>query len=219
MSLTIATLVLLSAPFAAAPKGTDIDCAQCRAVCKSGSVYPDGERPDMPAAEVRHKTTDAKRAFEEAKQNDPGFGGGDVMRAVDNYRRAVLLDPDNSQYRNHLAAALLASGNNDEAIHNLETAIRLVPGESKYLVNLGYAWHRRGDEQRALLHYMRALILDPKNTRARLFAGYALEYFGLNTEAATEFRRVLRQDPDNGGANAGLRRLGVTLEEPAPRAP
>jgi Flp pilus assembly protein TadD len=198
----------LSVFVAAAPAYADIDCAQCRAICLEPRRYPDELNPDSGVA-VRHRTPEARAAFEEGRTNDPGLGGKDARLAVDAYKRAVKLDPENSQYRNHLAAALLTTGQADEAVYNLEQALRLVPSEPKYFVNLGYALHRKGDEQRALVWYMRAMALDPKDTRARLFAGYALEFLGLQQEAVMEFRRVLAQDPGNKAADTALRRLNV----------
>ena len=207
----IAAFALLAATGAAA----DIDCAQCRAICKADKRYPDELNPETGVA-VKHRTPEARTAYEDGRANDPGFGGKDARRAVESYKRAVLLDPENSQYRNHLAAALLTTGNADEAVYNLEQAMRLVPSEPKYFVNLGYALHRKGDEQRALVWYMRALVLDPRDARARLFAGYAMEILGLGHEAVIEFRRVLQQDPDNKGAQTALKRLNVPLSTPPP---
>jgi tetratricopeptide (TPR) repeat protein len=209
---------------AAAP----LDCAACREVCRNRS-YPDNARPDLRSGGLLHRSPEARAAFESGVAADPGLGGTDARRAVDAYKNAVLIDPDNAQYRNHLAAALLTSGVYPEAIYNLEKAAALIPTEPKYIVNLGYAWHRAGDEQRALVWYMRALIIDPGDGRARLFAGYALELLGMPTEATLEFRRVLLQDPGNVGARTALARLGKPvpaftsppmLEDPAgPTAP
>ena len=190
-----------------------IDCAQCRAVCSGkGQAYPDDLSPESPSADVKHRSADAQAAFLDARRKDPAFGGRDLKGAVDGYKRAVLLDSDSSQYRNHLAGALMAAGNLDEAVYNLEQAAKLVPSEPKYLVNLGYAHHRRGDETRALLYYLRALMLDPKDVRARLFAGYALELLGYTQDAALEMRKVLLQDPKNEGAKRALQRLGVAQD-------
>ena len=181
--------------FVASAAAADIDCAQCRAVCRVERRYPDELSPDVGIA-IRHRTPEAQLVFEDGKANDPAFGGKDARRAVESYRKAVVIDPENSQYRNHLAAALLTTGRADEAVYNLEQALRLVPSEPKYFVNLGYALHRKGDEQRALVWYLRALVLDPRDGRARLFSGYAMEILGMDQEAVLEFRRVLQQEAD-----------------------
>lgn len=187
-----------------------IDCAQCRAVCSEGpgKSYPDDLSPESPSNDVKHRSAEAQAAFTDARRKDPAFGGKDLAGAITAYKRAVVLDGDSSQYRNHLAGALMATGNHEEAIYNLEQAAKLVPAEPKYLVNLGYAHHRKGDEVRALVYYLRALMLDPRDVRARLFAGYALEILGYAQEAALEMRKVLNQDPKNEGARKALLRLG-----------
>ncbi len=201
---------------AAAAARAGIDCAQCRAVCKEGAKpYQDDLGAD--AVEAAHTNKDATAAFTDGRRKDPAFGGADVGGAVEAYKRAVILDNDNAQYRNYLAAALLWAGRVDEAIYNLEQANGLVPSEPKFVVNLGYAHHRKGDETRAMLYYSRALMLDPRNLRARLFLGYALELMGYRDEAVTELKKVVVQDPANEGAKHALRRLGVVIV-PAPIA-
>jgi tetratricopeptide (TPR) repeat protein len=206
LALACVSSIIALAPAAAA----QIDCAQCRATCSPGArTYPEELSPESPKKAVKHKSPDAEAAFLDARRKDPAFGGPDAAGAVQGYKRAVLLDGDNSHYRNHLAGALLLQGSLEEAIYNLEQAVRLGPAEPKYLVNLGYAHHRGGDETRALLYYMRALMLDPRDVRARLFAGYALEILGYPQEAILELRRVLNQDPQHEGARRALARLGA----------
>jgi cytochrome c-type biogenesis protein CcmH/NrfG len=212
-----ATRVLLAlavsvVSLAALPAQAVVDCAQCRAACQT-SRYPDDERTEL-RGDVKHTSADAEAAFTDGMRADPGLGGSDARRAVAAYKRAVSLDGTNPAYRNHLAAALLATGNASEAIYNLERAVSSAPGTAKYLANLGYAYHRGGNEQRALVWYTRALALDPLDVRARLFLAYALENLGLPEEALTEFRLILTQEPHHTGALAGLRRL-----KPAPVTP
>ncbi len=188
-----------------------IDCAQCSAVCakdkRATRGYPDDLRPEELTARVAHKTPEAQAHFVDAQRRDPSFGGSDLDGAIRSYRQAVQVDPQNAQYRNYFAAALMQQSAYDEAVYNLVEAVKLVPAESKYVVNLGYAYHRQGDELRALVQYMRALMLDPRDVRARVFAAYALESLGLVDDAALEFKRVLAQDPKHEGAKRGLQRL------------
>ena len=202
----------------------EVDCAQCRSVCTAQRAqqrpYPEELGPEPPSSTLKHKSPEAEAAFTDARRKDPAFGGRDLRGAIASYRRAVAADPDSSQYRNHLAGALMAAGDVDDAIANLNEAVRLVPSEPKYLVNLGYAHHRRGDETRALLYYMRGLMLDPRDVRARLFSGYALEILGYNDEAILELKKVLNEDPNNEGARRALTRLGaLTPGPPPPPAP
>lgn len=201
--LAVAVFAVVAAPGRAAP-----DCAQCRAVCSVQRVYPEERSPELLPA-VKHRSAEAESVFLRARAKDPAFGGNDVNAAVQSYKKAVLLDGANAQYRNYLSGALMLAGKYDEAIFNLEQAMRLVPAESKYVVNLGYAHHRRGDETRALVYYSRALILDPSDLRARLYLGFALEMLGYPEEAILELKKVAAIDPQNEGARGALARLGV----------
>jgi tetratricopeptide (TPR) repeat protein len=206
-ALAVAALLVASS----SPARAQIDCAQCTAVCKvqkgKGGGYPDDLKPEELSARVVHKSADAQALFVDAQRRDPSFGGSDLDGALRSYRAAVKVDGENAQYRNYLAAALMAAGQVDEAAHNLAEASRLVPSEAKYVVNLGYAYHRQGDETRALVQYLRALMLDPRDVRARVFAAYAMETLGLNEEAALELKKVLAQDPAHEGAKRALARL------------
>ncbi len=211
------SLVLL----AAAPARAQLDCGQCRAVCaQPSSGYPagfalEGPGPTQPRA-------DAAAAFAAARALDPAFGGDDLAGAVVGYKRATILDGDSAWYRNHLAGALIASGNVDEAVYNLQRAIALVPSDGKYLVNLGYAYHRQGDEVRALVYYQRGLMLDARDLRARTLTAFALDTLGYHSEALLEFKKVLLQDPRNAVALAAVARLQAqpfTAEQNAPPAP
>ncbi len=213
---SVVVLVAATATFSV-PAVADVDCAQCRAAC-STKGYPGDDRPELRSNDIRHISIDAEVAFNEGARYDPGLGGNDPQRAADGYKRAVVLDPANAIYRNHLAAALMAANKVPEAIYNLDRAVTLAPGEAKYLVNLGYAHHKNRDEQRALVWYFRALALDPLDARARLFAGYALESLGMKQEAVSEYRRVLLQEPTNAGAQQGLARLKAPVAAPPPAA-
>ncbi len=219
------TAAILLSALVCAGAHAEIDCAQCRAVCKAGKDpkhYPEELGPESPTTPTRHKSAEAEAAFNDARRRDPAFGGRDLRGAIAGYKRAILLDAENSQYRNHLAGALMAAGELDEAVYNLEQATKLVPSEPKFLVNLGYAHHRRGDETRALLYYLRALMLDPHDIRARLFSGYALEILGYTDEAILELKKVLNQDEQNEGARRALARLGARpppVGQPPPPPP
>src|SRR4051812_43159751 len=98
----------------------DVDCAQCRAICEANAQkkYPEELGPESPSAPMKHKTADAEAAFVDARKKDPAFGGGDLLGAIVGYKKAIALDADNSQYRNHVAGALMAAGQTDEAIYN-----------------------------------------------------------------------------------------------------
>ena len=107
LALLSLTSMMMTSTVASAAQ--PLDCASCRERCQNRS-YPDNARPDLRSGGLVHRSPEARAAFEAGVSVDPGLGGTDARRAVDAYKQAVLIDGDNAPYRNHLAAALLATG-------------------------------------------------------------------------------------------------------------
>ena len=82
------------------------------------------------------------------------FGRGrnpdDLALAVKNLRQAVSLDPGLTPALRALGAALMASGNTDEAIGVWEKAVAANPKDDLSTYNLGLAYLKKGDKARAL---------------------------------------------------------------------
>ncbi len=69
---------------------------------------------------------------------------GDRALALQHFRRAVELDPDNAAARWQLGRALLEDGRTDEAVSALEAAHRLDPESSDYRRTLADAYEKAG---------------------------------------------------------------------------
>jgi superkiller protein 3 len=82
------------------------------------------------------------------------FGRGrnpdDLALAVKNLRQAVSLDAGLTPALRALGAALMASGNTDEAIGVWEKAVAANPKDDLSTYNLGLAYLKKGDRARAL---------------------------------------------------------------------
>ena len=92
---------------------------------------------------------------------------GNVVEAVNNFRRVVLKRPYNARDRYNYALALSKSGDPDWALVNCETGIRFSPRDPDlhYLRGVILVRQKRYDEARAA--FKRALDLDPGYTDAR----------------------------------------------------
>jgi tetratricopeptide (TPR) repeat protein len=104
---------------------------------------------------------------------------GDVARAERSYRRAIALEPEYWEARQHLSTILFASGRADEAIAQAKESIAIRA--------------RLADGRR----------IDFADDQARL--GDALRQLGRFDEAAAEYRAVLRTRPGHERARRGLR--------------
>jgi arylsulfatase A-like enzyme/Flp pilus assembly protein TadD len=91
------------------------------------------------------------------------FGRGrdpdDLILAVKNLRQAVSLEPALNPALRGLGAALMASGNIDEAIAAWEKAVAANPQDDFSTHNLGLAYFNKGDKARALRCFEKYLDL------------------------------------------------------------
>lgn len=88
--------------------------------------------------------------------------GADVW-TVSSYQRAILLDPQNPQYRLNLGGVYYSFNNFDEALKFFEQAIAIKPDWNNGHYNVAWAAFQKGDYQRAVNEMQNVLLLiDPK---------------------------------------------------------
>jgi arylsulfatase A-like enzyme/Flp pilus assembly protein TadD len=78
---------------------------------------------------------------------------GTLEEAIQNYRRAVELEPEYGAAYNSLGVALKEAGFIDEAISNWEKAFDLRPDVGYPLLNLGLAYLEKGNKSKALDYF------------------------------------------------------------------
>jgi arylsulfatase A-like enzyme/Flp pilus assembly protein TadD len=76
-----------------------------------------------------------------------------LEKSIDNYQRAVELEPDYGAAYNSLGVALKEAGRIDEAILNWERAFELRPDVGYPLLNLGLAYLEKGNKVKALEYF------------------------------------------------------------------
>jgi tetratricopeptide (TPR) repeat protein len=108
-------------------------------------------------------------------------------KAIIAFRRAVDLAPDNTKYRNNLAAALVDAGRYQEAYNEFSASNAAAVAH----YNLAYLLQQKGEHAEAERHLREALAIDPGLTPAR--------------EMLTQFGRPSAQARP------------TTIEQPAPR--
>lgn len=122
-------------------------------------------------------------------------------------RRALEVDPDNTDALYELASMFRVLRRYDEALELLERHRRLVPGDFLVLADIGRCLSglQRYAEAESVLR--RALEgLDDANTRYDL--GFALDRLGRLSEAIAEYRAALARNPNHLDS---LNNLGVAL--------
>ncbi len=135
---------------------------------------------------------------------------GEDDRALEAYRRAMAVDPEDASLPHTAASLLMRQGRLDEAAEYFRTAVRIAPDHvlARFSLGLllmrGKQWREAADEFRA------AVGRDPRFADAWLQYGTALYQGDDRPGAAEAFRRAVGLKPGNAMAHYNL---GVVLGE------
>ena len=179
------------------------------------------------ALERQGKIDEAVEQYREALRIEPGLAEArarlDVLLqksgridAVERYKGAVRLHPNQPGTRVDLASALLEAGRPEEAVAEYTAALKDLPNSPTAHSGLASALEdlRRFDE--AEEHFRAAIRLKPDFAEAHLSLGDLLQERGRIREAAVQYTEALQHDPRSAEAhnNLGvvLARLGRTDE-------
>ncbi|OQR80082.1 TPR repeat-containing protein-like [Tropilaelaps mercedesae] len=97
---------------------------------------------------------------------------GDFEKAVDCFRSAVAVRPDDSLLWNRLGASLANGGRSEEAVEAYRRSLELHPGFIRARFNLGITCISLGAHQQAAEHFLTALNIQD-NAKAEAAAGVA----------------------------------------------
>jgi len=127
---------------------------------------------------------------------------GDVARALNEYRRAIEIDPDYPQSYLNLGALLAREGRLDEAVSVFEEAIGIAPRYANAWLNLGMAQIAGGRLDQAIDSLDTAVSLDPGSAAALTQLGVALYRAGREEEALDALSRA--ESLDDGSERAEI---------------
>lgn len=126
--------------------------------------------PEMPVItpEVTVEEPEEPTPLDALLANQEGlrfYQRGDYPTALEQFRRAMQIEPGNPEYRNNYALTLMRLGMAEEAIPELQRVLRLDPERARAYVNLGDAYLAVGDTLAAISAYERFLEIsdDPRD--------------------------------------------------------
>jgi tetratricopeptide (TPR) repeat protein len=101
---------------------------------------------------------------------------GKIEQAIDEFNKAVSLDPSNAKFHANLGRAYKQQGRLADAEAALGNALSNAPEEDQYYFLLGEVKFEQGDLESAIDNYAKALGLDSENPKyhARIAEAYAL---------------------------------------------
>jgi Flp pilus assembly protein TadD len=115
---------------------------------------------------------------------------GNLERAVEQYRQALVVLADYPAARNRLGITLNKLGRHTEATAEFRQAVASQPDQAYLHNNLGFSLFLEGRFAEAEPSFRRALEIQPDFARARMNLGLALARQGSYTAALAEFRQV-----------------------------
>ncbi len=150
------------------------------------NIPPDGlQRIDPQAADVYRV---ADRGFEL-------MGIGQMAEAVQEWRKALQMDPDNANWHFNLAVSLRKSNQEPEALEELRKACDLDPKEPRWFADLAASLSQTGDLDGAVVNYRKSLSLNPSNAEVEADLGVALFKDGQAQEGYEHLQKAVEMDP------------------------
>jgi tetratricopeptide (TPR) repeat protein len=117
---------------------------------------------------------------------------GDYARAIQDYRKALDLDPSNARIYNNMGNLYILQGNYGDAQNSFSRAISINPNYALAYFNRGFLHRRVGRHHEAIDDLSKVISLTPENSKAYVQRG--LTYFDMKIpdKAAADFGTACR---------------------------
>jgi tetratricopeptide (TPR) repeat protein len=119
---------------------------------------------------------------------------GDPERAIEDFNRAIALNPKHAKAYNNRGFAYYDKGQIDQAIKDFDKAIALDPKFAIAYNNRGVAYHGKESPDRAIEDFDRAIEFDPKYTKAYYNRGLAYDSKGDTGLAIKDYDQAIDLD-------------------------
>jgi tetratricopeptide (TPR) repeat protein len=129
---------------------------------------------------------------------------GRFEEAIDQFQRALRIDPNDADATYNLGNALAQQGSFEEAVKQLQNALQINPGNAMAAYDLGNVRARQGRFDEAMGDFALALRIDPQLAKAHYNLGSLLSNQGKLNEAVEQYQKALQIDADYVRAYYGL---------------
>lgn len=126
------------------------------------------------------------------------------QQAVDEFRKALDLQPDSIREQLNYGLAVLRAGKTAEGIQILEDVKKRDPKLPHPYFNLGVEYKKQGETEKALANFTEFARLVPGEPIGRYNLGVMLKAAGRQKEAIAEFEEAARLDPNLAAARFQL---------------
>ena len=116
--------------------------------------------------------------------------------AIENYTKAIELNPNSAEPFKYRAAAYYSKGDFDLAVQDYNKAVELNPNDPNTIYGRGVAYFNRGDYDRAIENYNKAIALSPQDAKIFYNRGLAFYSKGVFDRAIEDYNRALEINPE-----------------------
>jgi tetratricopeptide (TPR) repeat protein len=125
---------------------------------------------------------------------------GDTAAAIAGYQAALAETPDDIALKSRLGAALVLTGQLEEAEQLLREVLKAQPYSAESEHYLGRIEFQRGEIEASRVRFARAARLDPESGMYRMYVGWAALESNEMTPALRELESAIKLDPNVGDA-------------------
>ena len=187
--------------------------ALCGCSFDLGSLMPEKEKPqEAPKPAIATESTVSPGNVNEAQAHTAKAQtlaeSGETAAALDEFNRAVGLDPYNAQAL--YGRALIYQGNNEHnfAIADFTAASGLNPQKAEPLLGRATSYLALGKVKEAAADLDEAAEADPHNAQVWTARGQVYERLGDKAKAAASYTKAVALRPRDDAARSGLARVG-----------
>ena len=127
-----------------------------------------------------------------------------VDKAEEQFRKALEINPSDTEAMNELGVATMQQGRVGEAMGLYRKALEISPNSAETHINLGVALLQEGLPEKAADHFQHAAQIEPGNAKA--YKDLAVAYLQEHQwdDAVTQFQRAVEIEPDVAETRYGL---------------
>ncbi len=163
-------------------------------------------QPILAEAEQKHQEQLSLKRIERQSELDQETDNFDSLNsdldtqskdeeAIECYRKAIEIDPNNISMYNQLGLSLHAQGKDEEAIECYHKAMKIDPNDAFVHNNLGLSLSTQGKDEEAIKYYRKAIEIEPNNATMHGNLGYSLSIQGSYAEATECYQKAIEIDP------------------------
>jgi Flp pilus assembly protein TadD len=174
------------------------------------NVPMDGSEPGVEKPAIEKIDPQATEFYAVANQAYEQMASDHMPEAVELFRKAIALDPDDPSAHFAMATALSKVGQEHEAIEQYRQACALDPNNAEWLASLAMSLAVNGDMDEAIDTWRKSLQIDPANAEVESMLGAALFQSGRQQDGIATLRKAVGMDSKLAGAH---KELGLSLSQ------